>query len=73
MPPLKKKVRIMEYYIIYNIHNGSYFINKSQRPNVSVRLVLRMTRGVIRQASQKHLSAVERERRATLILLLPFH
>lgn len=37
MPPLKKKVRIMEYYIIYNIHNGSYFINKSQRPNVSVR------------------------------------
>lgn len=35
--PLKKKVRTMEYFIIYNLHNGSYFINKSKRPEISVR------------------------------------
>ena len=37
MPHPKKKERIMTYYIIINKTTGSYFINKSTKPETSVR------------------------------------
>ena len=33
----KKKPRVIHYVTIYNIATGSYWVNKSQRPNITAR------------------------------------